>query len=150
MRGLCNLRALGYTEEHIQQVQGLVDACLGEYDNMLRLMVHRLATTTAAHARISMSAAVGGKGRKLIEDNDRMIGLCLEFLARRTYDRVPFKFKSKRKRDKQEVRGWIGPPVSAAPPKPPKPKPEPTLGYGISWWISPLDHSQAWINRGEE
>lgn len=62
---------------------------MADYDTCLRTQLRRLALTTAAISKISLSAASGGKARRIIDDNDETIHAGLEFLARRTYDRVP-------------------------------------------------------------
>jgi 3-oxoacyl-ACP reductase-like protein len=107
-RGLLNLQTLGYEDEHIEQVKGLVDAALADYDSMLRAMVSRVAASNSVISQISLNAAAGGIARNVIEDNDECIYSCLEFLARRTYDRIPFK-KFTRWKKKSRDRGWSGP-----------------------------------------
>ena len=90
-RALLNLRGLGYSDEHIEQVQGLVDSVMADYDSMLRAMVSRVAASTSVITQTSLNAAAGFGVRNVVDDNDECVFACLEFLARRTYDRVPFK-----------------------------------------------------------
>jgi hypothetical protein len=78
---------------------------MADYDGCLRVMVNRLALTTAAFLKTSMSAAAGGQGRNLVADNDQVVEQSLEFLARRTYDRVPFGEMTWRQRKP----GWYEP-----------------------------------------
>jgi len=108
-RGILLLRNLGYSDQHIEQIQGLVDAVLVDYDTMLRATLVRLAITTGALGHCSLNAAANGKARKIMNHNDEMIGNLLEFLARRQFERIPYREMTKKDANTRWA-NWTGPP----------------------------------------
>jgi hypothetical protein len=90
-RSLVLLTRLGYKQEHIAHFQGMVDAILEDYDELLRLVFQRIAVTSQAIEKLSMTEGLSGfKATRIVDRNDELLETGLEFLARKHFERIPF------------------------------------------------------------
>lgn len=90
-RALVLLTRLGYKPKHIAQFQGMVDAILEDYDELLRLILQRLALTSEVVSKVSMTEGMPNfKTTRIVDRNDELIDTGLEFIARKHFERIPF------------------------------------------------------------